>query len=434
MEGYLQLSISNASQQHAGNSSNGNMSSNGDGFHGHAKELFHHQEPFDQKVGILTCLAVVILLENGCIAGAFIGDKRLRKRSANLLVFSQACADLFTALIFIPTYLTEMHLNNVMVTPFLICYMLFISLANLFALAADRYLALRKPLLHHRVMGTSNTGKILLTIWGVPLALSLIPLFWWFEDIPENAKKAGQVYLSVMWSIMLLLVIGMIVLYIFIASRARKSIKQRKQSLRRMSDKPHFGRRELRVTNLFGLLLFFFIIAYFPILYMNLCDMLNRTDLIPGAFETVSFYCHILNSVVNPVLCIVLKKDYQEAMKVVILRKRRKPRYTSTIISRASTRSTFGKFENQDSESPLLPLNRRPVRQLSLDSRMLDASYPSQPRFRQRSASYVEKNHTDKNMNNVGQMMLKEVLLYKDVNSSPLSQRSMNLIEEEDEM
>ena len=286
-------------------------------------------EPFEQSLGILLTLSVTILIENGCIILAFLKDKELRKRSANILVFSQATADYFTGLIFIPTYLIEKSLKTKHVTPFFICYMLFISLLNLFALALDRFLALRKPFLHHRMMSSTRTIKVLVTIWVIPLFLSLLPLCWWFES-DQVKRKAFNIYLSVGWSLMLLLVLTMTVMYVFVTKAARRTIRQRKLSLQAKSKTAKLAKKELRVAHLFGWLLFFFVIAYFPILYINLCDIIGKKNLVPRSLETVSFYFLILNSVVNPLLCISLKKDYQIVIMSEVFRKRRVRRRLSS--------------------------------------------------------------------------------------------------------
>eukprot|EP00794_Sanderia_malayensis_P006795 gene6795-7561_t len=111
----------------------------------------------------------------------------------------------------------------------------------------------------------------------------------------------------------------MIAMYILIYRTAAKTIRKR---IRRMSkltknskNKITTTRTELRVAHMFGLLLFFFILAYLPILWLNLMDLINQGHLISPVMEKISLYSLIVNSIVNPILCLLLKKDYQLIIK-----------------------------------------------------------------------------------------------------------------------
>ena len=273
---------------------------------------------FARDAAILIVIGSFITWVNLLIILAFALSKRLRRRAANIMIFSQACSDLFTGVVFVPAHLIEKHQHTNHTLSFLVCYMLFLSLFNLLALSTDRYLALSRPFLHHRILDVSRTVKLIIFIWIAPLILTVVPLAWWFH---ENMAQAQKIYLSIVWLFMLVLVIAMTVLYSFVTYKARRTIKRKRHSTMghgAESKMATLARKELRVIHLFGLLLFFFTATYLPILYMNLCDLIGYPELIPQVVEVAGFYFLFLNSIVNPVLCIYLKRDYFQVITNLI--------------------------------------------------------------------------------------------------------------------
>ncbi|XP_012556274.2 adenosine receptor A3 isoform X2 [Hydra vulgaris] len=268
---------------------------------------------------ILPICALVIVLLNLLVVGAFVYEKKLRRRPANVLIFSQAMIDFVIGTLFIPFHIIEKHYKTEIILNYLIYYILFISLFNLLALSADRYLALSMPFFHYRVVDKRRTVRLLIIVWIVPLFLTLIPLCWEFK-FTETKSKYTKTYLTISWAFMLILVLLMTILYLFIVIRARKTIRKKRLSIEKKSfkKKVELERKELRVIHLFGLLLFFFVAAYIPILYMNYYVIIDMINSIPPIVEILSIYSLILNSLVNPVLCIYLKQDYSQVILTII--------------------------------------------------------------------------------------------------------------------
>ena len=320
----------------------------------------------DEKchVAVLVTFSAIIIIVNGFIVTLFITTKKLRKRPANIMICSQACADLYTGIVFIPLCLVK-NKDSEAILPFLSGYMLYVALFNLLALSFDRYLAIIKPLLHYKLMDKRYIRKIVVLVWTVPLGLILVPLFWWFEN-SKLKTQLQRIYVCAQWSLMFIIVLLVSTLYFFITKQARKSIRGRMADLRfqtiliannsprlsrrreqhrilgmksvEMEEERILGKRfgqlellckekveiketnlskkELRVVHLFGLLLFFLVAAYSPILYMNIfIVMLQKPSYVSEKVICISLYSLILNSVVTPVLCILLKKDYLDAIK-----------------------------------------------------------------------------------------------------------------------
>ena len=74
-------------------------------------------------------------------------------------------------------------------------------------------------------------------------------------------------------------------------------------------------KREARMTRLLAALMTVFFISYFPIVFMNFIFLFNIPLHIPAWFQVLSLYTFIVNSAVNPLLCIFMKKDLQTISK-----------------------------------------------------------------------------------------------------------------------
>ena len=262
---------------------------------------------------VLTILGVMIAAINGLILISFLMRPHLRKRPANIMICSQACTDLFTGLVYVPVYLTK---SEGMVN-FLNIYMLYLSLFNLAIISVDRYLAMNRPFIHRRLINVNRTLKMIVGVWVCPLVLALIPLSFLHMSVYFRAMK---IYISIVWLLMLVLVVSMSVLYIYASKGAKRTIQSRRTSFQNSRVKVRaqlLARKELRVVNLFGLLLFFFVGAYLPILYINFCWLIGIQ--FPPVMLPISLYLLIVNSVLNPILCIMLKKDFLYAIKKIIL-------------------------------------------------------------------------------------------------------------------
>ena len=273
----------------------------------------------------LIIIGIIILTENALVFLAFATNPKLRKKQSNILVCSQAVIDFLVGSMLIPWIEAETHSQSDLHSIYPICYILFLSLGNLLCLAVDRYLALIKPLQHHLLMSVSRTKRILLVTWVTPLFLTMIQILWHTAE-KQTKLLANIIYLGILWSVMLLMCTIMIFMYIKVYQTAANQIRIRQQRIRShhnyADSQITTTRRELRVAHLFGLLLFFFILAYLPILYLNFLNMMqfagaidDPRDFIPTSLYEAPLYSLAINSVVNPVLCLLLKKDYQLIIK-----------------------------------------------------------------------------------------------------------------------
>lgn len=248
---------------------------------------------------------------------------------------------------------------------FFICYMIFLSLFNLLALCMDRYLALYQPFLHHRLTCINRVLKQILAIWLVPCLITVLPLFWKYTG--PARMVADHAFLVIIWVMMCLLVITMTVVYFLVTMKAKQLIRNKKLSImpsaasatsasvlsnnnnidnnddnnkentnttatttdivnnnkrRKEATKTDtrfeteaLTRKELRVVHLFGLLLLLFVTTYLPLIYMNLCDAIGKPSLIPKDMEEVSLVTLMLGSLLNPIISMCLKRDFQQQLR-----------------------------------------------------------------------------------------------------------------------
>ena len=267
---------------------------------------------------ILSILGVTIVIISSIIIISFMIRRKLRKRPASIMICNQACTDLFAALVYIP--LNVSHYNGD-AQEYLNIYMIYVSLFNLSIICVDRYLATNKPFVHRRLITVDFTKKLVCLVWTAPLVITLIPLTWWFGDV-DTKNEATQYYVDIMWSLLLTLVITMTVLYVLATKGAKEVIhKQGSPSLLRTAYARRasvIAKKELRVVHLFGLLLFFFGAAYLPILYINFCLIIRRPDYVPFQMELLSRYFLVANNALNPILCVMLTRDYFFTVKSII--------------------------------------------------------------------------------------------------------------------
>lgn len=354
-----------------------NMHDPGDGVSNHTRDIV-----------LLGILAIFIILINGLITISFMLNKNLRKRPANLMICSQACTDLFTGTVFVPCYLIKTQSAHIL-TLFLSCYMLYLSLFNLLVISIDRYLALSRPFIHRKLIDVSRTRRLIIIVWVAPLGVILIPLFWWFSSM-EVKLKAQNIYVCTIWIIMLILVVSMTILYVFATRRAKRTIRNRRASCgnRAKAKAAMLARKELRVVHLFGLLLFFFVAAYLPILYINFVEIIGFDKYAPLALHVIGLYLLIFNSIVNPILCIMLKKDYLQAIKKLFLFKQKSEdlwslssQYGSQYGSRTTIQGSKRSMGNGSHRKKSQPDYNYSAKTASNERKLLQSSSPEEKTF-----------------------------------------------------
>ena len=272
----------------------------------------------DDIISIIMSSSIIII--NSLIVGAFFLRKALQNCSANIFICNQAVADLFVGVVFAPMYVMKEYHDGM---GFLTCYVVFLSLFNLFALSTDRYLAFSMPYVHRRFNDVRHALKVVLLIWIIPLGLTLVPLCWWFK-LPGIKREANHIYSAIVCIFIILFIFALATLYLFISSRANRIIRHKRKKIMERASPTKLSalvKKEIRIMHLFGLLLFFFVATYLPIVYINLCVVIGEH--VPLELLIINFYFFMSNGIVNPILCILLKRDYFNAIASIIRNKRK---------------------------------------------------------------------------------------------------------------
>ena len=126
-------------------------------------------------------IGVLIFIGNIAVCFAYITVTSLRTMT-NKLVVSSSFAGFLVAVLFVPFYLVLDKITNAVSSiaiPFsslISSFTGFVTLFNVAALTYDRFIAIFCSLRYHELMTTRKVRFILVAVWGVPLALSLIPV------------------------------------------------------------------------------------------------------------------------------------------------------------------------------------------------------------------------------------------------------------------
>ena len=274
---------------------------------------------------MLILIGIFIIIINLVIVVAYVKNSTLSRKPANTLLCSQACCDLLLGTVYLPSRIVTEYGTSPDFKEFISCYTLFLSLLSLIALATDRYLVILKPFLHQYYVSKSLTRKVVLLTWVMPLPVTLLPLSWWFS----KDKMTFQLpFLYVLYPLIFFSELAMVCVYVmifkfvsnYIKNKTRKISQQDACMNSNMAQRLQIAnmKREMKIATLFLSLLSFFIMAYTPILYVNLVYLIKRADLAPTWVMTLGLYLFALNSAANPVLTIFLKIDYQIAIKNIL--------------------------------------------------------------------------------------------------------------------
>ena len=123
---------------------------------------------------ILILISAFIILANGTECWLFYSRPRLHKKPENGLFCSQAFGDLLNVVLIALYILQQQRLIPYDVLPYLVNYILFFSLLELFAITFDRYWSITKPLQRRRRFNNRFLAVELILIWVLPLVPSMM--------------------------------------------------------------------------------------------------------------------------------------------------------------------------------------------------------------------------------------------------------------------
>ena len=309
----------------------------------------------DSVIAELLPIAFLIVLVNGVVFYLFAKEKHLRKQSTNYLLFSLAVCDFMTGVINIPLAIIVImgvfaSSEGVILGAFMVALhnmVVVLVVYHIFAITMERYYAIVRPF-RHRQIAKKSTVKIIVVIWMVAILLSFLPFLWWqkFLSSPDHIVDKATRKIQ-MGHIIFCIVFVFLLPYIFIVysqvvmfrkikqgtytSNLQTAVKGDKKNSAIHGGSIHNVKRSLII---FALMAFVHVICWFPWYILTIFNNLWFT--ISEDVKTVLTQCshaflivRYLTSIANPILYTYFKRDFQEAFKSIILRRKIQPVHCS---------------------------------------------------------------------------------------------------------
>ena len=295
-------------------------------------------------VAELLPIALLIVLVNGVVFYLFAKEKHLRKQPTNYLLFSLAVCDFMTGVINIPVAIIVIvgvfaSPKGVTLGAFMVALhnmVVVLVVYHIFAITMERYYAIVRPF-RHRQITKKSTVKIIVVIWMVAILLSFLPFLWWRkflsspDHIVDKATRKIQMGHTIFCIVFVFLLPYIFIVYSQVAMF--RKIKQATYNLQtavkgdKRNSAIHGGgvRNFKRSLIIFALMAFVHVLCWFPWYILTIFN--NLWFPISEELKTVLTQCshafliiRYLTSIANPVLYTFFKRDFQGALKTIILR------------------------------------------------------------------------------------------------------------------
>ena len=284
---------------------------------------------------ILILICTFIILANGTVCWLFYSRPRLHKKPENGLFCSQAFGDLLNV-VFTALYIFERQgLITADKLAFLLNYILFLSSLGLCALTFDRYWSITKPLQRHCRFDHRFLAVELILIWVLPLAPSMMNLA---PVLRPKAVLLNKILYCSMMTVLAVLFVTLVILHICVYIHVR-NIRRTDPNARAQANKNELEmtstespgtvvihRRNTHVRNLTMkeeislakmtlIMLVIYFVGHMPTIYLNMAQSFERFDLITNFTVQFPLYSFLMNSFINPLLCILVKCDFKSAFR-----------------------------------------------------------------------------------------------------------------------
>lgn len=271
-------------------------------------------------------IGFIILAGNGLVTYLVVTCQRLHTIS-NWFILSLSLADLLVGLFLIPvsTSCALWTRCNLPILNMSFDLLLFVSIANMCAMTADRYLFVVKPLTYFQRMTTSRVRLWIMAAWVIPILFSLIPLAWIFSESLEKKERATTIY--GMFQIITFNILPCIVtltIYGHILVISRKHSRQIRALSVGQSTADHLRqtKQERSATRVFGAVVTFFLLCWMLSAYRHFCEYLKLQCRISIGVVLASRLLVLINSAMNPFIYAFLKEDIRKEVKKRICRNR----------------------------------------------------------------------------------------------------------------
>jgi len=288
--------------------------------------MFGTLEKLDDIVGfILLVIAVLVIVANAMVCLLVVTNKRLRT-DVNGFVVSLAMSDIITAAVTLLNFLSVVHQTKTETEiTFVTISVRFITLsgvANLCAMAYDRYMAVVKPF-QYKTRSRKFFVGIVAAVW---VGSACVSLLYFLRLSSVSISILNLINQFVILFFIVAPFVFMVVMYVCIFMVIRKQ-RRRTRDLQAAQRRPIAIRqkREIKIVKIFLVVATLYIVSWIPLALQETVRKVKDFHL-PG-FKT-NFVIHLfvfgagLSSLMNPFIYAFAKQDFRREIQR-IYRKRR---------------------------------------------------------------------------------------------------------------
>ena len=262
---------------------------------------------------------------NGVVIYLIATKPRLQTKT-NWFVLSVAVADLCAALTFFPPLFGANFLYTIDLTHagafFKISFtLMYCSNTNLFAMTADRYLAVTRPLRYMALMTKEAIWGLIVAAWATPLFLFSLPAIFTYQDNPAYTMFVEISRVVIFQVSPLVIFVGVTFHLLYLAHKLARETRDLVVQVRFNHgagevDAPKVpSRPENRgATIMIVLIITAFNITYLGGNYRCIC-LLTKACPFEGTLRKIIYLTLIANAAVNPIVYAFVKKDVRKELR-----------------------------------------------------------------------------------------------------------------------
>lgn len=310
------------------------------GFSGEEEFLIGFSIEFDTYPILL---AIFIIAVNLTVIILFIRNRSLRTVTNSFLI-SLAASDLLAGLVGIPVQIWCSAIQDNTICPISLLIWQFISVStvlHILLVSVDRFIAITHAMRYHNIV-TRNVFFALTTLaWGAAAFVSLIQLSWrasvnMDEDEAQHAYTAQIIYNLTVFALFFavpLFVMAFIYARIFTTVRYHEKQIWRYHSPSDPEQSPNGKSNSRNSQNsaqqktaaIFLAMLVVFIVCWLPYFILSFQERLSHEEFFPPIWVQYVFYYYarFFTSLANPLLYVLGKRDFREALLCVSCKKDR---------------------------------------------------------------------------------------------------------------
>lgn len=271
-------------------------------------------------------LTVVIVVCNTPVLCLIIGVKSLRT-VANFILGSLAFCDLLSGVPGIPLYLACSAVQTTILCSITQVLSKFVSISivlHLVLVSIDRYVAVTRAMRYRSLVTKQKAFFLLFFVWTVAAFVALIQLSWIGFDVDVNKESdAFTIKISIIYDVVCIVLfftlplLAMAFCYWKIFIALKKQLRSIKKNIPASMPSYHSNAQERRAALAFIGMIAIYIFCWFPFFMLNLQHQLGDeffTLPIPVEYA-VFYYPRFLNSALNPLLYVVFKHDFRQAVQ-----------------------------------------------------------------------------------------------------------------------